>query len=112
MRSLAASLPALCCFSMRCFPPPSLIFAFFSRSSAVRSFIVEFPGLSIAVAMSDLPGKGQKSKDLRSDLVLLHRCHCDFVFLAPNTDDVAAGWSGIVARAPQCRGFGAGFVVT
>src|ERR1700676_1572855 len=94
---------------MRCGPPPSLILARFSRSSAVRSFMVALAGLSVGVAMSDLPGRGQKSETLGLTPFLLRRCHCDFVLLTVNPDNVVPGSrSGIAARTLQGRQFRAG----
>src|SRR5580700_9376996 len=42
----------------------------------------------------------------------LRRCHCDFVLLTLNPDDVAPGsWPGIAARTLQGRRFRASFRV-
>src|ERR1700726_4632431 len=94
---------------MRCWPPPSWIFARFSRSSAVRSFMVALPGLSGGVAMLAPLAQVRNLKTLVLTLFSLRRCHRDFVFLTVNSDDVALGWSrrGIAAHTPQGRRFGA-----
>src|SRR5580693_5416579 len=93
---------------MRCGPPPSLILARFSRSSAVRSFMVALAGASVGVAMTDLPGGVRNLKTLGLTPFSLLRCYCDSVLLTVNPDDVAPkSWPGIAACTLQGRRFGA-----